>query len=73
MRRVKVKVTPDARREHVAMEDDVLTIYVREPAQKGLATHRVKTLVARHFGVDASQVRLLTGAQSRTKTFAIET
>jgi uncharacterized protein YggU (UPF0235/DUF167 family) len=73
MQRVKVKVTPGARREHVAIEGDVLMVYVREPAQNGLATQRVKTLVARHFAVDISKVRLLTGAQSRTKAFVIET
>jgi uncharacterized protein YggU (UPF0235/DUF167 family) len=72
MQRVKVKVTPAARREHVAMEGDILAICVREPAQNGLATARVKVLVARHFGVDVSKVRLQTGVQSRTKTFFID-
>ncbi len=72
MHRVKVKVTPAARREHVAVAGDILTIFVREPAKNGLATARVKVLLARHFGVDVSKAHLQTGVQSRTKTFFID-
>lgn len=71
MQRVKVKVTPGARKEVISVAADVLTVFVREPARNGLATARVKVLIARHFSVDVSKVRLQTGAQSRTKTFII--
>ncbi len=70
---VKVKVTPAARREHVEeMGKHVLSIFVREPAQRGLATARVKVLVARHYGIAISEVRLATGGQSRSKTFYVQ-
>ncbi len=69
---VRVRVTPDARKESlIEIKPNVLAISVKEGAERGEANARVKTLVARHYGVNESRVRLHTGHTSRSKVFNI--
>lgn len=69
---VRVSVFPEASREKVQEEGEhKLRIFVREPALRGLATARVRELVARHYGIASSQVRLHTGARSPHKRFGV--
>lgn len=69
---MRVKVTPGSRSEQVdETGEHTFDMYVREPAQAGLATGRVRALVARHYGVALGDVKLQTGAQSRQKTFMV--
>lgn len=55
-----------------ADSNGALTIYVRERAIEGKATDAVVRLLAEHFGVPRSRVRLLSGATSRIKRFSID-
>lgn len=69
---VRVKVTPGAKRELVTRTSEHrYEIFVQEPPERGLATARVRVLVAREYSVALSSVRLSTGAQSRSKTFIV--
>lgn len=73
MHRVRVKVTPAASKERVIrVADDSYEIYVREPAQNGRATARVRVLIAREYKIAIQSVQLKTGAQSRSKMFVLE-
>lgn len=73
MHRVRVKVTPAASKEKVIrVADDSYEIYVREPAQNGHATARVRVLIAREYKIAIQSVQLKTGAQSRSKMFVLE-
>lgn len=51
--------------------DGALTIFVRERAIEGKATEAAARLLAGHFGVPPSRVRLVSGATSRVKRFTI--
>ncbi len=46
--------------------------YVREQPVEGKANAAVQSMVAKHFGVAKSTVRLVRGATSRLKVFEIE-
>lgn len=69
---VRVKVTPDARREKMEeLKTGVFVIAVKEPAEQNRANARVRELLARHFHVPVEKVRMRTGARSGSKTFDV--
>ena len=69
---IKVRVTPDARREVVReREPNVLEISVREKAAGNAANTRVRALVAMYCKVPLTAVRLVTGARSPNKKFNV--
>ncbi len=71
---VRVRVTPDARRERIEEgKDGELLVRVREPAQGNQANTRVRTLLAERFGVSLGAVRILTGHRSSGKMISIST
>ncbi len=66
--RVKVVVTPDARRERVSkVTETEFHITVREPAEHNMANKRIREVIAQAFGVSVTKVRLMTGHRSRSK------
>lgn len=71
---VVVRVKPGSSKGPLVEADDegALTVYVRERAVEGKATKAVIKLLADHFGVPPSGVRLASGAASRVKRFEIE-
>ncbi|BAD55763.1 hypothetical protein NFA_9180 [Nocardia farcinica IFM 10152] len=52
--------------------DGTLTLYVRAPAVEGKANKAAIDLLAAHYGVPTSAVRLTAGATSRHKRFDID-
>ncbi|MGV9678020.1 DUF167 domain-containing protein [Nocardia sp. NPDC003482] len=53
------------------LDDGTLLLYVRAPAAEGKANRAAIELLAEHFGVAKSRVRLTAGATSRYKRFEI--
>ncbi|MBS1693155.1 MAG: DUF167 domain-containing protein [Actinobacteria bacterium] len=51
--------------------DGELTVYVRERAVDGAANDAVTRVLAEHFGVPRSSVRLMSGRTARVKRFRI--
>lgn len=68
---VTVRLTPGARKERVEIISGILHIAVTELASGNRANQRARELVARHFGVPQTQVRMQTGQRSRTKRFTV--
>jgi UPF0235 protein mflv_3569 len=52
--------------------DGTYIIYTKAPAIEGRANAAAIKLLAKHFGVSKSQVRLLRGATSKYKVFDID-
>lgn len=52
--------------------DGELTVYVRERAVDGAANDAVTRVLAEHFGVPRSSVRLMSGRTARVKRFRID-
>jgi len=69
--RIQVRVKPGSKREEVSCEGDSFTVKVKEPAKEGGANQAVIKLLAEHFSVPKSQVRILSGFKSRNKVIEI--
>jgi len=69
--KIRVKVKPNSRTEEVSQEGDSFIVKVREPPKEGKANQAVIRLLAEHFGVPKSQVRILSGFRSRTKVIEV--
>ena len=71
--KISVKIKPNSRyREEVVVNDDgSLVIYTKASAIEGRANLAAIKLVAKHYGVAPSRVKLVRGATSRNKVFEI--
>ena len=70
---LKVRVRPGAREESVReLAGNEREVRVSAPPQKGRANERVRELLAEHFGVSRSKVRILKGESSRRKLIEID-
>ena len=70
--KIQVKVKPNSRTEEVIQENDSFLIKVKEPPKEGKANQAIIKLLARHFGVSQSQVRIVSGLKSKVKVIEIE-
>lgn len=72
--KISAHLKPNSRhREEVVVgSDDTYIIYTKAPAIEGRANAAAIKLLAKHFGVSKSQVRLLRGATSKYKVFDID-
>lgn len=72
VRLIKVRVTPGAPRQQMRMHNDGrFVIKVKSPPLKNRANQELCELLASHFGVPTSAVRIINGHHSRNKTIAI--
>ncbi len=73
MRRVLVKVKPGSKEELVRDPGDgTLEVRVSVPPEKGKANERLLEVLARHYGVRKSAIRIVRGHTSRTKLIEID-
>lgn len=71
--KVQVQVKIRSRKEGVeVLEDQMLLVRVSEPPVDGKANKRIIELLAEHFGVPKSSVKLDRGGKSKIKVFEIE-
>ena len=72
--KISVLLKPNSRhREEVVPNDDgSLTVYTKAPAVEGRANAAAAKLLAKHFGVAPSKVRLVRGAASKYKVFEVD-
>ena len=68
----RLKANSRHREEVVVGDDGVLTIYTKAPAIEGRANAAAVKLLAKHFGVAPSKVKLVRGATSKYKVFEID-
>ena len=69
--KIQVKVKPNSKTDEVSREGDSFIVKVREPPKEGKANQAVIKLLAEHFGVSQSQVRILSGFRSRNKVIEV--
>ncbi|MBP6884043.1 MAG: DUF167 domain-containing protein [Candidatus Pacebacteria bacterium] len=73
MRYIHAKVTAGARKETFTQKsEDHFLISVKEKAEKNMANTRVLELVAGHFKISKSKVRIINGHRSPSKLLVIE-
>ena len=70
---VRVHAVPHAKTEKMLAEaqEHVYTISVRERAEQNAANKRIRELVAVHYKVPVTKVRMLTGHRSASKLLEI--
>jgi len=69
--KIQVKVKPSSKTEEISQEGDNFIVKVKEPPKEGKANQAVVKLLAEHFGVPQSQVRILSGFRSRNKVIEV--
>ena len=72
--KISAHIKPNSRHreEVVKNDDDTLTVYVKAPAIEGRANAAAIKLLAKHFKVAPSKVKLVRGATSKYKIFEID-
>lgn len=72
--KLSIHLKPNSRhREEVVPNDDgSLIIYTKAPAIEGRANLAAVKLLAKHFGVPPSKIKLLRGAASKYKVFEVD-
>ena len=72
--KISVHIKPNShhREEVVENDDGTLTVYVKAPAIEGQANAVAIKLLAKHFKVAPSKVKLVRGATSKYKIFEID-
>ncbi len=66
------KVVPQAKRDFVRQDGDLLKIYLRAPAVDGKANKALIALLADYFHVRKNQIEIIKGLKLRYKTISIE-
>ena len=69
--KIQVKVKPSSKTEELSHEGDSFIAKVKEPPKEGRANQAVIKLLADHFGVPKSQVRIISGFKSRNKVIDV--
>ena len=69
--KIQVKVKPSSKTEELSREGDSFIVKVKEPPKEGRANQAVIKLLAEHFGVPQSRVRILSGFGSRNKVIEV--
>ncbi|MDD5313231.1 MAG: DUF167 domain-containing protein [Dehalococcoidia bacterium] len=69
--KINVKVTTLATREEVFKQGDVYNVRVKEPPREGKANEAVIKVLAGHFRVPKSAVRIVSGQFSHNKIVEI--
>ena len=72
--KISTRLKPNSRHreEVVANDDGSLTVYTKAPAIEGRASLAAAKLLAKHFGVAPSKVKLVRGTSSRYKVFELD-
>jgi uncharacterized protein (TIGR00251 family) len=69
--KIQVNVKPNSKTEDLSREGDSFIVKVKEPPKEGKANQAVIKLLAEHFGVPQSQVRILSGFRSKNKVIEV--
>ena len=69
---IHLKLNSRHREEVVSNDDGSLIVYTKAPAIEGRANLATVKLLAKHFGVAPSKVKLVRGAASKYKVFEID-
>jgi hypothetical protein len=69
--RLNVHVQPKAKYNKVVVEADRLKVYLTAPPVEGKANQALIEILAEHYGVRRSQVKIIKGQKGRDKVIEI--
>jgi uncharacterized protein (TIGR00251 family) len=70
--KIQVKVKPGSRTQKVTQAGESFIIKVKEPPKEGKANQAVIKLLAEHFGVPQSQIKILSGFRTKNKVVEVQ-
>ncbi len=69
---IKIKVFPDQSNEEVIKNDDgSYDVYLREPAQRGMANRRLLTVLSESIFPKPKQIKIVSGHTSHSKIIEV--
>ena len=69
---LKLRVHPEAKRDAVSRKaPDLYELWVRAPAERGLANKAVRALMGTELGIPAGRIRLVKGSASPSKIIEV--
>ena len=70
---IKVKVHADEKKNLLKQKaEDAFEIWVKAPAERGLANEAVRNILGEHLGIEPKKLHLIKGATSPAKIFEIK-
>ncbi len=69
--KISIHVKPNAKADQVEIVDDIYVVRTKAQAVDGKANEAVVQLLAKHFGVPKSRVRIVLGPTGRHKVIEI--
>ena len=69
---IQVKVIPNAKKNEVKGDSMGLKVYLTAPPADGKANKLLLKVLAEHFNVRGSQIKIIKGEKSRVKIIEIE-
>jgi hypothetical protein len=69
--KISIRVIPKAKQNKVIAEPNRLKVYLTAPPVEGKANQALIEILAEHYGVRRSQVRIISGQKGRDKVVEI--
>lgn len=69
--KINVKTIPNAKKESIGLKDGIYVARINVAPEKGKANDAVIKLLAKHFNVAKSQIKIIRGLTSRNKIIDI--
>ncbi len=71
MKRIEVKVIPNAKKNEIKEEERFLKVYLTAPREKGRANRALISLLSKHFKLRKGEIRIISGERSTRKVVEI--
>ena len=69
---IKIKTYPQARKEKIVQKtENSFEVFVKEKPEQGRVNQKLKQILAKHFGLAETKVKLIKGHKQRSKIFKI--
>lgn len=72
MKKIKIKVIPNAKKAKILQEGELFKVYVNAPAVDGKANKAVIEVLSEHFNIRKSGIKIVRGEKSREKVIEID-
>jgi len=72
VKRINIKVIPNAKKNSVCEEDGIFKVYVNAPPVEGRANNSVIEVLSEYFNTSKSNIKIIRGEKSRNKIVEIE-
>lgn len=69
---INIRVIPNAKKNHISKDRDILKVRVTAPAIGGKANKAVIEMLAEFFNVKKGNIRIISGERSRDKIIEID-